>query len=896
MKSGSLRLVVGLAAALSLLVPATIAGAALNDVGTVTAATGAYDETATAWFVELRGAPTAKGGNRDALRAEHAAFKAAAKAEGVALTERYEYTGAWNGLSVRVARGQVARLAGVSGVKAIYPVVQATLPPATSGNADPDINNATGMTGANIARTELGLTGKGVTIAIMDSGLDYTLPEFGSCASVGRSCRVRAGWDFVGDDFDSNEADSTFNPVAVPDPDPAPCNPIVADQRAAQPGAGVSNAGHGTHVAGIAAADGRNITGGVTGVAPEASLVALKVFGCNGSTDSDIMAAAMERALELGADVLNMSIGAAFVTWPQYPTAVAADNLVDAGVVVVTSTGNSGANGLWSASAPGVAHKVIASAAVDNVIETLPAFRFGGKTYGYQRATAAPDPPLSGSNTLVVASPLNGCTPITNDVAGKVVLIQRGVCTFHVKAATAQAAGAAAVVLFNNVAGPINPTVAGPVPITIPVVAVTLAAGTEIQSGAPGTLTWTDQVVEQPLATGNTTSSFSSYGTTAELVLKPDVAAPGGQIFSTWPHQQFAGHNTIGGTSMASPHVAGSAALYLQAHPGATADTIRTALQNTARPIGFTGVPAALESTFRQGAGMIQVDKAITSATSVTPSKLSLGEGNGGSATVAVSNTGSSAVTYDITTVEGLDAFPIATQVYPFGFGLGFGVTHVTIDSLVLTVPAGGTASKTFTLTPDAGLPEKALYGGWVVLTPRGGGQVLRVPFAGFKGDYQSLPTLNAGGCNYPALVQFEAQADAPFACAGLTTFERRDSGATYTMEGNDVPAVLYHLNHPTRWLRIEVLNADGSRVHPVFSEAQPLQEFLPRNSTNASFFAFTWDGMRSHDQGNGNGDHRRALPNGRYVLRFTALKALGDPNTPGHTETWTSPVITLAR
>ena len=236
MQSGSLRLVVGLAVALSLLVPATIAGAALNDVGTVEAATGAYDETATAWFVELRGTPTAKGGNKDALRAEHAAFRAAAKSEGVALTERFDYTGVWNGLSVRVARGQSSKLAGVSGVKAIYPVVEATLPPATSGNADPDINNATGMTGANIARTELGLTGRGVTIAVMDSGLDYTLPEFGSCSSVGPSCRVRAGWDFVGDDFDSNNADSTFNPTPVPDPDPAPCNPIVADARASAAG------------------------------------------------------------------------------------------------------------------------------------------------------------------------------------------------------------------------------------------------------------------------------------------------------------------------------------------------------------------------------------------------------------------------------------------------------------------------------------------------------------------------------------------------------------------------------------------------------------------------------------------------------------------------------------
>ena len=139
-------------------------------------------------------------------------------------------------------------------------------------------------------------------------------------------------------------------------------------------------------------------------------------------------------------------------------------------------------------------------------------------------------------------------------------------------------------------------------------------------------------------------------------------------------------------------------------------------------------------------------------------------------------------------------------------------------------------------------------------------------------------------------------QAGGAFACAGVTDFVRRDTGATYRLQGNDFPVVLLHLNHQVRWLRVEVLTAEGGNVHPVFSEMQPLLEFLPRNGTNAAFFAFTWDGMRSHDSGNGNGDHRKALPNGRYVLRFTVLKPLGDVNTAGHTERWTSPVITLAR
>ena len=862
-----------LAAALAVAaVPAALAGdGGIQHLGEFTAAAGSdfYSESTDLWFVELNGSA--------------ATFRQQAKKAGVGFTERFAYDRIWNGVSVKVAPSQVGKLGAMSSVKALYPVEIVAMPDVT-----PDLATAIAQTGADIAQNTLGLTGAGVKVAIMDTGVDYHHPDLGGCFGAG--CRVEAGYDFVGDAFNASpfNADGTpnpgYSPTPVPDNDPDDCN------------------GHGTHVAGIVGASPATASG-VKGVAPGVTFGAYRVFGCGGSTTADIMLAAMERALADGMDILNMSIGSAHNTWPQYPTSAGSDALVDAGMVVVASIGNSGADGLYSAGSPGVGNKVIGVASFDNTHSQQIVFRVSPDGLGipFGNAAAAPAAPTSGTlplaKTGTPASLDDGCTAaqFAGIPAGSAVLIRRGTCTFHTKALNAQNAGAAAVVLYNNVAGGLSPTVAGVPAITIPVVAITAANGSVIDgriASGPTTLTWTDETGSFSNPTGGLISSFSSFGLNAELTQKPDIGGPGGLIRSTYP-LEAGGYATVSGTSMSSPHVAGGAALLMEARPSLAAEAYRDVLQNSADPAAWSlnAASGLRDHSFRQGAGMVDIDDAILSTTTVTPAKLSLGESAAGpqTRTLTVSNHGTTAVTYALSHVEGIAATPTATT--PYGFGFALGGSGVAFSAPSVTVPAGGTATVDATFT-DLGYLERSLYGGWIVLTPTAGSdQVMRVTYSGFSGDYQSIVHMPARGA-FPALGRRTATPGAFYAVEPAT-------GGTYTLANEqEIPQVLLHFDHQVRRLEIEVVHAaTGAKLHPVFSNVHE-QDYLAKNSTFGGFFAFPWNGNRLHSNGTGafTATAWKTVPDGQYKLNVKVLKALGDPANPAHWETWTSPTITIDR
>jgi len=493
---------------------------------------------------------------------------------------------------------------------------------------------------------ESGFTGRGTRIAIVDSGIDYLHAQFGGSGNPADyanndpsiiepgsfpTAKVIDGWDFAGDDYDAGGEFGSTSPM--PDADPL-------DPRAN---------GHGSHVAGIAAGlgvltDGSTFAGpygpGIhtndfrvgPGVAPEASLIAYKVFGARGNTT--LVPLALDAAADPDGDgntadrvdVLNLSLGSPFAMDDETSQTMAINRLVNLGTVVVISAGNSG-NTHYVVGSPGAAAKAITVANTyddgstsSTITVTAPA-EVAGEYAAVEGVFTLPIASAGKISAQVVATqPLNACQDGDNgkvsnasEIKGKIALIDRGTCFFSSKVRAAQQAGAVAVVMVNNVDGfPIPMGGSGDTSdIKIPGVMISRTDGAilrrRLAEGLSITLEPRSATVRPELA--DRLNDSSSRGPVAySSRLKPDLSAPGSSIPSA-----RAGYGTeavsMTGTSMSAPHVTGAAALLRQARPTWNALEIKAALMNTAvRTANGDGV-AYPES--RVGAGRVAVIDAL---------------------------------------------------------------------------------------------------------------------------------------------------------------------------------------------------------------------------------------------------------------------------------------------
>ncbi|WP_303848709.1 S8 family serine peptidase [Natrononativus amylolyticus] len=846
------------------------------------------------WFVEFAAAPTARGGSPSDHANERAHLRSEARQEGVSFSQRLDFTTLWNGLSVRAELADAVALTALDSVSAVYPVAIVDRP--EPADAAPALDTALAMTGTDAAQSELGLTGDGLSVATVDTGIDYNHPDLGgsgdedveyTATSDGDRTltdpdgethpRITHGWDYVGEGFDSGDPD------AEPNPNPDPMDPQ----------------GHGTHVAGITGAEAAD-EDGVTGVAPGTSLGAYKVFDI-GSTSADVIVAALEDAYEDGMDIVNMSLGASLAWGQAYPTTAASNELADQGVVVVNSAGNDGALGAWSLSAPANAHDIISVASAENTHLQALAFDVDQleEPVPYLEMTGAEAPPTDGESAplaLPSSSVIDdedgyfGCDP--DDFAdfpeGHVALIERGHCSFAEKYVHAVDAGAVGVVIYNNIPGLFSGTIEDAGVEGVWGAGIGQADGEAlvdlVEAGEEVTLEFTDEMVDSPNPEGGLLSSFTSYGQDVELAFGPSVTAPGGMITSTYP-LALEGYAMLSGTSMAAPHVAGAVALLLEEEDLDPLE-VRDRLQNTADPLPWSLAPDAglLDHSFRQGAGMVQIDRAITAEGRVEPGQIALADRETTEVTLTVSNDADHDVAYAVDHVAALGTG--INTFAPTFLNPGGGIAAPE----TVTVPAGDSVEVDVTIeAPAFGLPNHQ-YGGYVELTPDDDDlETLRVPYAGYAGDYQELDLFGYFVLedDVPDFVEQEPRLseivyDEDGEIAG---YEPVEDGHTFALRDDDVPVLEAFFGHFPQEMRVYAVHQQSGREWLAMSD-----QYLPRSSGPDVYYAFPWPGTTQA----GRSDNVRPVPGGTYTLRVEALRTLGDPDADEHWDTWESPEFEL--
>jgi subtilisin family serine protease len=565
------------------------------------------------------------GARLAAIAQEQEAFLHGLQERGVAAVELYRTSRLMNGVALEVPAASIPQLRQLAEVRGVYPIVPKR----------PTLASALPLVRAVQAWERQGLTGQGVRVGIIDTGVDYRHRTFGAVGSFPNS-KVVGGYDFAGDSYDAGSNDPAKR-TPRPDPDPMDCN------------------GHGTHVASIVAGFGVTREGNPfpgpfgeatplaglavpPGVAPGALLYALKVFGCSGSTGLVV------RALDWAADpngdgnpadhldIVNLSLGSGYGSNDD-ADAVAANRAAQLGVLVVAAAGNDG-DTTFIVSSPATATRALAVAssvdagAVTGAFEVLAPADLAGR---YPASEAAFGPDLAASEVEgVLAAPSPGeelgCNPFSpasaSALAGRIALIERGECTFKRKVLNAQNAGALGVLVVRRDDG--DPFTMGndtsiTSPITIPAQMTVLSVGNLLRArlgeGVRVRLTarFRNQFLYTNPAREDTVSGFSSRGPRGDLVLKPELAAPGETVFAAARGTTTQGVS-LSGTSMATPVVAGVAALVKQRYPALGVQELKALLMNTADPFLYatTNGVEPRHRVSRVGAGRVNALRAAS--------------------------------------------------------------------------------------------------------------------------------------------------------------------------------------------------------------------------------------------------------------------------------------------
>ncbi|OAQ27343.1 subtilisin-like protein [Linnemannia elongata AG-77] len=839
----------------------------------------------------------------------HSHFATALKRRQIEVDVHKEYE-IFNGaaITLRSEEHSGEHLATLAGVKNVWPVTTYSLPhirephnpiePFAEGVIQAAAVSNHNSTGVNVLHDSFNLTGAGIKVGVLDSGVDYNHPVFaippatkGCFAVDSPTCRFVKGWDFVGDAYTSSK-------MPVPGPDP------------------MDRHGHGTHVAGIIGGNAlsptivpRPITPWV-GVAPGVTFGIYKVIGKAGVTTTEVLLSAMEMAYKDGMNIINMSLGGGSA-YRDGPEAKLAETLTANGMVVISAAGNEGSDGVWMVSDLGLGDSTTSVASFDGAFATYNYFTYAGVNYPYQSSLIFQ--PSTGINNGIIpilstldGSLSSGCNPAFYsgvDLRGKYALVKYspGECDSKIRQASFQAAGAIGF-LVQALQGDF---VGFAATAAFPIAGVDYASGLALiaawKANPAGAFTWGGAAtIEFPNPDGGGPSSFSSYGLDGELRSKPDVGAPGGKILSSYPIAQ-GGYSVLSGTSMATPYVVGANALYMESKRAKPLGAdIRKVFKNTAT---FSRGPNSMivDSALKQGAGLINVLNAVRTTSSITPDHIDLLDTVNFKRTtdITITNSGATAETYTLSHVaaDTLNFYYVAGNPFPQGKPLvSKDQATVSFGSNQIQIAAGQSATVTLTFTePSSGSASQfPLYSGFVVATPATAGAIaVQVPYTGMKGDVRQVPMMDTAS-GYPMLTMVSASGRSLVTIPRNAVFDlTRPNAAT-------VPVVLTRLGSHTPDLTIRVYN-DKNQFAGFMSSPSKGPAFgtsgrqmnLDAETNEKEYSGFDWEG-EIYLVENATTTAHQIVPSGTYNIVVAAQKKFTKGTYPDDFEVYKLGSVTV--
>ncbi|CAM1511985.1 Fc.00g094980.m01.CDS01 [Cosmosporella sp. VM-42] len=906
------------------------------------------------YIIELE--PGAANSKRDT----HSLFHKRAEELAADYSVKHEFTNSdyFYGLSIDATKEDAATLAALPEVKNIWPnrvhsrpSAYISTPRSTTGvqssrvsiradnvtvahvTGDSDIHSSLKMADVDKVH-KLGITGKGVKVAVIDSGIDYRHPALGG--GFGEGFKVAGGYDLVGEDY------TGFN-TPVPDSDPLTT---------------CLEGGHGTHVAGtIAARDPKGVGFGVLGVAPDASIYAYRIFSCEGSAADDIIMQSFEKAAGDGVDVISMSAGYTNIWETDSPYAPLMQGLLDKGVGLVIAAGNDGGRGPYFASAPALVPAVIAVGSVANDVFTniYHANDSTGQMIEYSRIVPVEDAENE-FHVFTVPNEDSSCTleswtNASKDFSDKkhlIALLSAGsTCQYMTKLNEfTNATGITEIWLEAYAGADLRLEEPGWWP-GYNVLQIDPAQGKKMRAGlaaqgANYTLTFKDQEVhDTPQWDGGSMNFFSTYGPTMEMSLKPQIAAPGGNILNVWPVTDGLGYAIISGTSMATPFLSGVYALIKASDPSLTPEEIRIRLQNSAVPMIEAGQTDLLSTTAHQGAGLVNALNGINYAkTKVTPSELNLRDSSKPKAqTITIENRSKTSKTYTLGhkgagMIDALPQILAANTNNQFRWAADYTASYATakFSKATVKVAAGSKATVEVTITPptDFVVDKLPVYAGYITL--KSGEEKIVVPYAGVpysRNAFPVLDTTNVTALDFITPGPPEGIPVVPSLSSNDQNIRNNDID-TYTFVDGNFPGVFLSVRQPSANVRVDLVPVDTkfeptyygydtSIKHSNFTRP-PLDLESLDNIFNVSSYGATaisygipsvpragelgrlWRGYGAYRMywdtpivGLNNGTTYE-LPNGDYRFLLRVLKWGKDWQKSESYESWLSPIASIKR